>query len=269
MQSTEQNNQCGNVLSHSVASLPFLASPLNYSNQSTTISFTEREMQQNIDFPSDIFGELFVFTNLDQPEVNTTNSGPSIIPKENFSKIKEYYLRRLPEVKFLIDTISQYKEKTIKITKETLTEEVIQQIKREFDNYMHIFTTAFEQLGTPCIIWEKCNIIRYVNQAFIEATGFNSPLPTNLEDYAFNELLSTDGLRNYLSVLVQANFSLGRVGPLDDFCIPVDIKYGQTSNFISGNLWVSIKRDLHNQPLLLIGTFLPNNSISKKLSVLY
>jgi hypothetical protein len=48
--------------------------------------------------------------------------------------------------------------------RDNLSEELVLTIRRDFETYLSVFAAAFDQLGTPCIIWERCNVIRYVNQ---------------------------------------------------------------------------------------------------------
>lgn len=233
--------------------------PLSSSNNYILPIPDSADSAQLSDLPLDIFGEMFIF---DGKETSATSDqtaiGPTVIVSKDdfFLKQKEYLLKRLPEVKFLFETWSQVRDK-MKF-RDVLSDEVIQTIKRDFDTYLNIFGMAFDQLGTPCIIWERCSVIRYVNQSFVDLTGFNNKIPTKVDEMAFSELLSSEGLKSYMSGMIHIHFNFGPQNTVDNFSFFTGIRIGNTDRFVYGTIWVTVKRDLIGVPMLLIGTFLPH-----------
>jgi PAS domain-containing protein len=253
--------------------LPSLASTLmpNYGNSNNFTELPEFNNQQHLsDLPLDVFGEMFIFSPLEEYEsqvrsLEPINNGPTIfrMQGEHFMKMKDYFGRRLPEIKFLFETFGQLREKLQK-GRESLTEDVVVSIRRDFETYLNVFSSAFDQLGTPCIIWERCSVIRYVNQSFVDLTGFNKTIPTKLEDLAFNELLNTDGLRSYISGTLQVHMNFVPNSIIDNFHFLTGLRMGDSDRYVHGTLWVTVKRDCTNIPFLLVGLFLPNSTDTTK-----
>ena len=56
-----------------------------------------------------------------------------------------------------------FREQLAKI-REGLTEEAVLTMRRDFDAYLTTFSTVFDQLGIPSLIWEQNGIIHYVSK---------------------------------------------------------------------------------------------------------
>jgi len=230
------------------------------------------QQQAISDLPMDIFQDMFLFSpfeNLESMRLKPVSLiNPSLgIPEKNetpstfsrvefFYKMKENLQKRLPEKLFLFEKAMAFREQLAKI-REGLTEEAVLTMRRDFDTYLTTFSAVFDQLGVPSLIWERCGVIHYVSKGYVELTGFNDPVPTNLADLAFAQQLSTDGLRGYVDGISQIFLYTGGTIRNDTFTFPSGIKIAGSSNYIEGTMCVTIKRDMIGLPLIFIGNFLP------------
>jgi len=226
------------------------------------------------DLPVDLFQDMFLFSpfealetmKLKQTSLNDSydalerNETPSstFSRLDFYDKMRENMMKRIPEKVVVFERAMALREQLSKI-REELTEEIVLAMTRDFDTYLTTFSTVFDQLGVPSIIWERCGVIHYVSKGYVELTGFNDPLPTNVDDLAFSEQLSNDGLRIYVDGITQTFFfKPGSLLRNDTFTFPTGIKIAGCNSYVDGIMCVTIKRDMIGLPLIFIGHFIPH-----------
>jgi len=240
-------------------------------------SLTEKALSKEEDIPVDILGDMFLFSPFENMET-VTRTRTSLQPKHEtwesvnhtpmssfsrldfFHKVQMILRRRLPEKLFMFDAILASRDRAAKI-REGLKPEAIAEIVRSFDMYLTQYSKVFDQLGVPSIIWEKAGVIHYVNKAYVELTGFDSSgLPTLVDEFAFSEELSGEGLRAYFDGMAQVFMNVGPATYKDTFTFRTGLRVVSCSTpdtFVDGVMCVTITRDFVGLPLLFVGNFLP------------
>lgn len=235
----------------------------------------EPELLLTQGIPSEpLIGDMFLFAPFENMEsvVSTRsyseapysiiqrNETPSTFTRPSFiNKMMDRLRKRIPEKLHLIETLKPLRVQ-LEAIREGLKPEAVGEIMRSFDLYLTTFGNLFDQLGLPSIMWERTGIIHYVNKAYIDLTGFRLLLPTALEDFAFSELLSDEGLGAYIDNVCQIFLCSSRnIAQADTFTFRTSIKTGDGLGWIPGMMCVSVKRDFLGLPLLFVGNFIPCN----------
>jgi len=202
------------------------------------------------DLSVDIFNEMFLSQYKMDLIENTEVPQHKILNQEFFNKVEETITRKLPERTWFLQAIRRWRQAPSDRWKALAVPEP------EFIALIESFTKTFDRLGIASIIWEaRGGIIRYVNQAYKDATGFNTPLPTPLEALAIVEEMSTEGLRAYLDATLLA---FGLEGYSNTFTFKTGLKLVQNpGSYLEGMMCVSIQRDSAKIPLLFCGNFIP------------
>jgi hypothetical protein len=197
----------------------------------------------------EMFGEIFELPPL---EVKDENS-PGGLSSQFFDRILNQIKRRLPERTWFLNTVIAMRE-AAKNKQEAVQDAFI--VSQLFQTELAAFSNIFGQLGIASIIWEpKYSVIHYVNQAYKDLTGFDTPLPTAVEALAFPEELSNDGLRAYMDGGLLA---FGNLPSCSTFSFKTGLKLVHSpGEYVEGMMCVSIKRDHSNNPLLFLGNFMP------------
>jgi len=252
--------------------------PSNFTSSEISSNYNQEnellnQQKADSDLQLDIFQDMFLFSpfenfdtfkqlpfisnetisnSIGQPEKNET---PSTFSRpEYYNKMKETFQRRLPDKMLVVEKALNFRQQLVKI-RESLTEDAVLSMRRDFDTYLTTFSAVFDQLGIPSLIWERCCVIHYISKGYNELTGFNNPLPTAIEDMAFTEQLSTDGFRGYVDGLAKVFLITG--SSVNHFTFATGVKVVGSSNYIEGTMCVTIKRDMIGLPLIFIGNFLP------------
>lgn len=205
--------------------------------------------------------KALMFSSLQQMEhIEVDPNGPTLIPNDTLAFMSGYILARLPELKPAAEFSLHVREKMLR---NTITEDMAQKIRQDFLNSLQIFSSAFDQLDIPVIIWERCSSIRYINQAYKDLTGFNLKLPTPIRDLSFMEQLSTEGLNAYINGIFQIHHKVETEPQKNNVQIYTGIRTSQ-GKFIYGTLWITVKMDYLGAPLMMIGLFLPEKSLASQ-----
>jgi len=185
------------------------------------------------------------------------NETPSTFSRPDcWLKLHQLVCKKLPEKAAIFDSMKPLHGQMMAI-REGLKPEAAMEIMKSFDSYITTFGNLFNELGTPSLMWVRSGIIHYMNQAFMDLTGFNSPIPTALDDFAFIEALSIEGLGRYMDYLSNVFLSGRPPAQTDTFTFRTGIK-AESSGCIQGILCVTMKRDFLGLPLVFIGNFLPD-----------
>jgi len=212
-------------------------------------------------FELDFLEDLFLskpFENVEPPvQKIEKNETPSTFSRaDSCVKLHEILIRKLPDKAALIDANALPMHNQLVAIREGLNPEAVMEIMRSFETYITNFGGLFNELGTPSLIWERSGIIHYMNQAYLDLTGFNSPIPTPVDDFAFIEALSNEGLGKYVDCLTQLFLSGRPAALVDTFTFSTGIK-AAGSGWIQGTMCFTVKRDLLGLPLVFVGNFLP------------
>ncbi|PRP87396.1 hypothetical protein PROFUN_00607 [Planoprotostelium fungivorum] len=163
-------------------------------------------------------------------------------------------------------------------------------MKKEFDVFLTAFKNGATQIGVPALIWERSGVVHYVNQSFIDMTGFSMKLPSSVDDFALLQILSSSTLYNYTKFIKEKYFNTNiikkimgagiklwkgeealdrrtegkAVGSAEKTVmgvngIPLASSFCE-GPYIEGTLCITIKRDILGLPMLLYGHFLPSSS---------
>jgi len=218
-----------------------------------------QDVSNQLDLPVELFSEFF-FTPMNRKDIR---SGLGVSESDTTPSRLDFF-RRYRELSKLKCGESSFLEKTVVFNRDhlsslkaSITVETIESMKQEFEKNLADFKRIFDGVGVPAMIWDRCCVIHYVNNALKKLTGFNLSLPTNLDSFELIQQLSSEGWKNYGEGLFER--SIGGSGSTDSWIFSAGILAAHTKDkYIQGTLCVTIKRDLMGVPLILLGNFLPN-----------
>eukprot|EP01119_Soliformovum_irregulare_P017713 TRINITY_DN5305_c2_g2_i1.p1 TRINITY_DN5305_c2_g2~~TRINITY_DN5305_c2_g2_i1.p1 ORF type:complete len:373 (-),score=75.54 TRINITY_DN5305_c2_g2_i1:14-979(-) len=160
-------------------------------------------------------------------------------------RIPEYY----PHIKSERKRIHELNLSLMNLTE---MEEGFSRFYKEVELNIPIFQAVIDQFGCPALIWERCETIFYVNEAFRNLTGISlKPRETYLADE-----VSDDGLKRYIAGTRQ-RIQLNKIS-WNFPCAFVDHNVNAPSPYIHGTLNVTFEHGSVGFGLFNVGVFLPN-----------
>jgi len=117
---------------------------------------------------------------------------------------------------------------------------------------------TFERIDVPTIVYEKCGIVHFVNNAFQNLFQFNTPLPSKSQDFLFFTLLSPEGIQFYIQQLMPILYFSSKNALMFTISLRKNAS-SQIEEYIKGTLCLHIKRNGLGIPILMAASFLPHN----------
>jgi len=262
---------------------PGSVSPL-HSSSSTTLDGPVSADSSVIDLPPDFFNsylnELW-FGDLSEPFTpsiwTTNNSTPqqvvedkeenkeesvnSMRMEEQWREFKNFMKSRAPHevAEQLAVSMDDNRDKLIASIYEKHGKRTpCAKIKEFVDANLKTLKETFERIDVPTIVYEKCGIVHFVNNAFQNLFQFNTPLPSKSQDFLFFTLLSPEGIQFYIQQLMPILYFSSKNALMFTISLRKNAS-SQIEEYIKGTLCLHIKRNGLGIPILMAASFLPHN----------
>lgn len=202
--------------------------------------------------------EFFKWTSISESEqeyYNVKKPNPMFSSEEFFHRFLIQLAKRLPEdAGIFAQSLTQLKHK-VHALRENLCAETASLMIREFETHLNLFKSLFDEMAVPSLVWERCGVIHYVNQAYKDLTGFSSSVPTNHNDFSMLKHLSPPGLKTMISSIIE----MFNHSDYNSLTFPTGVLVTQKGEerYLEGTMCVTIKRDVIGLPLIFQGCFLP------------
>eukprot|EP01114_Cavostelium_apophysatum_P018789 TRINITY_DN5892_c0_g1_i1.p1 TRINITY_DN5892_c0_g1~~TRINITY_DN5892_c0_g1_i1.p1 ORF type:complete len:374 (-),score=30.20 TRINITY_DN5892_c0_g1_i1:179-1243(-) len=132
----------------------------------------------------------------------------------------------------------------------SILRETADEVLREFNEALATYSHTFNQVTVPTICFDNSGVIHYANQAFLDMTGFDVPIPTERSQFAVYEGIAPRYLAAYLRSILAHSLSSPYV------LFPAEVRsYG---SFIDANLWITFKRNANGVVLLHVASIIPS-----------
>jgi len=235
----------------------FVTAPTKTPNCANFEQFSKKEVEllQNhplLDMPPFLFND-FVFSM--QKSRSPNNKQADILARiDFFKKCREMNKERCRD-SIVFDRIFITVRDHLSGLKPCFSGEAIVSMRKEYETYISIYKSVFDDVRTPTIIWERNSVIQYVNKGWEKLTGFNEVLPTPLESLGMMKCISNEGWKNFMECMQDR--CIGEANEIDSCMFSCGILVSNTDKFIQGTMSVTIRRDILGLPLLFLGNFLP------------
>eukprot|EP01114_Cavostelium_apophysatum_P021636 TRINITY_DN7607_c0_g1_i1.p1 TRINITY_DN7607_c0_g1~~TRINITY_DN7607_c0_g1_i1.p1 ORF type:complete len:353 (+),score=55.73 TRINITY_DN7607_c0_g1_i1:84-1142(+) len=213
------------------------------------------------DLPDSLLAELMLTPMTEMTELRNASSGNDDVGKFEppfwlpstmrpwCDEFFEYMKLKIPE-----EYEAVYKEVMARRTYmqkvwSSMTKEMAEELIRDCSDSLASYKKSFKDISVPAMVFDRGGIIHYVNQSFIDMTGFDMKLPTERNQFAVYELISPRFLTAYMRSLL-INSSTAQF-----VLFPAEIRsYG---SYIDASLWITFKKNRFGLVPLFVATVIP------------
>jgi PAS domain-containing protein len=135
--------------------------------------------------------------------------------------------------------------------------------RRDLNEQLTTLKELYDRVHIPTIVFERCGQLHYANDAYLQLTGLEVPLPST-EEYLFYKQISGSGVSNFMQNHHASMMDLTS----NSYMFPCGVltypsaeyfnnKYAKEGNHVLGTMLIQVKRDPLGLPIVIVASFLP------------
>lgn len=188
--------------------------------------------------------------------------------EEEMQKIRDKLTQRGAEGVWSIAEMQEVQRKVLRL-REFVTTEQRRAMRLDFDNGLECYKLIASTISVPTALWDRTSCVHYINQSFIDITGFPYSTPTDRGDMITLEM-SSPATTAAVGVIMKKDLN---VQNRDDVSYSFDAEmrmwntkatqeFVTTTNeagdtFVVGQMYITLRRDVFGLPMLFMSHFFP------------